>query len=158
MKSFILVTLSLAGFISLCVPMSVVAQKAVGKYADVNGLRLYYEVHGTGKPLVLLHGGLTTIDLLFGGLVQTLAQYRQVIAFEQQAHGRTADIPRTLTYERMADDTAELLRTLGIDHADFFGFSMGAITTLQVAVRHPELVRKQVVVAAACNNDGYAPN
>jgi pimeloyl-ACP methyl ester carboxylesterase len=135
-----------------------VGQPGRGRYADVNGLRMYYEVHGAGPPLVLLHGGLTTIDLSFGGLVRTLAQSRKVIAIEQQAHGRTTDIPRTLTYERMADDTAQLLRGLGIERADFFGFSMGGITTLLLAVRYPQLVRKQAVVGAACNNDGYAPH
>jgi pimeloyl-ACP methyl ester carboxylesterase len=127
-------------------------------YATVNGLRMYYEVHGTGRPLVLLHGGLSTIGVSFGHLVRTLACGRQVIAIEQQAHGRTADIDRALTCERMADDTAELLRQLGIERADFFGFSMGATTSLQLAVRHPRLVRKQAVVSGSCNNDGYEPH
>lgn len=129
-----------------------------GAYATVNGLRMYYEVHGTGRPLVLLHGGLATIDVSFGHLVPTLACGRQVIAIEQQAHGRTADIDRALTCERMADDTAELLRQLGIERADFFGFSMGGTTALQLAVRHPRLVRKQAVVSSSCNSDGYEPN
>jgi pimeloyl-ACP methyl ester carboxylesterase len=108
--------------------------------------------------LVLLHGGLATIDVSFGRLVRALASGRQVIAIEQQAHGRTADIDRELTCERMADDTAELLRQLGIERADFFGFSMGGTTSLQLAVRHPRLVRKQAVVSGSYNNDGHEPD
>jgi pimeloyl-ACP methyl ester carboxylesterase len=106
----------------------------------------------------LLHGGLGTIDVNFGRLLRTLSYGRQVIAIEQQAHGRTADIDRTLTCERMADDTAELLRHIGIESADFFGFSMGATTSLQLAVRHPRLVRKQAIISGSCNNDGYVPD
>lgn len=90
-------------------------------YASVNGLRMYYEIRGTGSPLVLLHGSLTTIKTSFGRILPSLAKTRQVIAVEQQAHGRTADIDRPLSYEQMAEDTTELLRQLGIEKADFFG-------------------------------------
>jgi pimeloyl-ACP methyl ester carboxylesterase len=85
-----------------------------GGYASVNGLEMYYEIHGAGSPLVLLHGGPTTIDTSFGKLLPTLAKARQVIAVEQQGHGHTADIDRPLSFEQMADDTAALLRHLGI--------------------------------------------
>ena len=94
-------------------------------YAPVNGLNMYYEIHGTGRPLVVLHGAYMTIELM-GELVPQLARSRQVIAVELQGHGHTGDVDRPLTYEQMADDTAALLRHLGIGNADVFGYSMGA--------------------------------
>jgi pimeloyl-ACP methyl ester carboxylesterase len=124
-------------------------------YAPVNGLNMYYEIHGVGEPLVLLHGGLLTIDITFGGMLPELAKTRQVIAVEQQGHGHTADIDRPLSYEQMADDTAALLRQLDIEQADFFGFSDGANVALQIAIRHPELVRKLVVASAFFDPDAY---
>ncbi|MCA1739534.1 MAG: alpha/beta hydrolase [Actinobacteria bacterium] len=96
-----------------------------GNYAEVNGLNMYYEAHGTGQPLVLLHGAYMTIDVM-GEIVPALAETRQVIAVELQGHGRTADIDRPLSYELMADDIAVLLRHLVIEKADVFGYSMGA--------------------------------
>ncbi|MFP2903619.1 alpha/beta fold hydrolase [Pyxidicoccus sp. 3LFB2] len=126
-------------------------------YAPVNGLQMYYEIHGTGQPLVLLHGALTTVDTSFGKLLPGLAKTRQVIAVEQQAHGHTADIDRPLSYEQMADDTAALLRHLGVQSADIFGYSMGGGVALQLAIRHPDLVRKLVVAAASYNSDGMYP-
>lgn len=126
-------------------------------HAPVNGLEMYYEIHGTGQPLVMLHGGLATIDFPGGQLLHMLAATRQVIAIEQQGHGRTADIDRPLTYEQMADDTAALIRHLGIEGADVFGHSMGGTTALGLAIRHPELVRKLVVASASFNNDGMRP-
>jgi pimeloyl-ACP methyl ester carboxylesterase len=113
---------------------------AKGKYAAVNGLKMYYEIHGTGRPLVLLHGAFG-----FATTYPTLAKGRQVIAVELQGHGHTADIDRPLTYEQMADDTAALLRELKIEQADFFGYSMGGTVALGVAIRHPELVRKLAI-------------
>jgi pimeloyl-ACP methyl ester carboxylesterase len=109
-------------------------------YAAVNGLKMYYEIHGTGKPLVVLHGafGWATVQ-------PTLAKDRQVIAVELQGHGHTADIDRPLTYEQMADDTAALLKELKIEQADFFGYSMGGNVALAVAIRHPKLVRKVAI-------------
>jgi len=130
---------------------------AKGGYAAVNGLTMYYEIHGTGRPLVLLHGGLSTIAVDFGKVLPTLAQTRQVVAVEQQAHGHTADIDRPLTYEQMAEDTAALLRQLTIENADFFGYSVGAGIALQIAMEHPDLVRKLVVAAPAASRDGYHP-
>src|ERR687895_1309901 len=115
-----------------------------GNYAEVNGLRMYYEVHGTGEPLVVLHGAYMTIDSM-GELVPGLARGRQVIAVELQGHGRTADVDRPLSYEQMADDTAALLRHLGVERADYFCYSFGGGVALQLAVRHPGLVRKLVL-------------
>jgi pimeloyl-ACP methyl ester carboxylesterase len=97
-----------------------------GRYASVNDLTIYYEVHGAGRPLILLHGALSAIGTSFGKVLPSLAKTRQVIAIEQQAYGHTADIDRPLTIEQMADDTTALLRHLGIDNADIFGYSMGA--------------------------------
>jgi pimeloyl-ACP methyl ester carboxylesterase len=125
-------------------------------YAPVNGLNMYYEVHGTGQPLLVLHGAFMTIELM-GKLVPELARSRQVIAVELQAHGRTADIDRPITYEHLADDSAALLRHLGIDKADVYGYSLGGGVALQVTIRHPEVVRKLVVVSASSTSDGLYP-
>jgi pimeloyl-ACP methyl ester carboxylesterase len=127
-----------------------------GGYAEVNGLNMYYEIHGTGRPLVLLHGAYMTIDAM-GEVLPQLARSRQVIAVELQGHGRTADIDRPLGYEQMADDTAALLRHLEIEEADVFGFSMGGGVALQVAIRHPEVVRKLVVASASYTSDSMHP-
>src|SRR5215210_5761799 len=110
-----------------------------GNYAEVNGLNMYYEIHGTGEPLVLLHGAYMTIDAM-GEVVPELAKTRQIIAVELQGHGRTADVDRPLSYEQMADDTAALLRHLDIEQADVFGYSFGGGVGVQLAVRHPDLV------------------
>ncbi len=125
-------------------------------YAPVNGLEMYYEVHGTGQPLVVLHGAYMTIGTM-GEVVPGLAEARRVIAVELQGHGRTADVDRPLTYEQMADDVAALIGHLGIEQADVFGYSMGGGVALQVAVRHPEVVRKLVVASASYTSDGMHP-
>jgi pimeloyl-ACP methyl ester carboxylesterase len=125
-------------------------------YAPVNGLEMYYEVHGTGYPLVVLHGAYMTIDMM-GEVVPGLAGARQVIAVELQGHGRTADVDRPLTYEQMADDVAALIGYLGIEQADVFGYSMGGGVALQVAVRHPEVVRKLVLASVSYTSDGAHP-
>jgi pimeloyl-ACP methyl ester carboxylesterase len=127
-----------------------------GGYAQVNGLNMYYEIHGTGQPLVVLHGAYMTIETM-GEIVPSLAETRQVVAVELQGHGRTADVDRPLSYEQMADDVAALLRHLGIEQADVFGYSMGGGVALQVAVRHPEVVRKLVVASASYTSDGMHP-
>ena len=127
-----------------------------GNYAEVNGINMYYEIHGTGQPLVLLHGAYMTIDAM-GEVVPALAETRQVIAVELQGHGRTADIDRPLTYEQMADDIAALLRHLMIEKADVFGYSMGGGVAFQVAIRHPKVVRKLVVTSASYTSDGMHP-
>src|SRR4051812_27317162 len=113
-------------------------------YAPVNGLSMYYEIHGSGRPLVVLHGSFMTIELL-GALIPELAKSRQVIAVELQAHGHTADIDRRLTHEGLADDVAALLGHLGIANAAIYGYSLGGHVALQAAIRHPKLVRKLVV-------------
>jgi pimeloyl-ACP methyl ester carboxylesterase len=135
------------------------SQSAHG-YAAVNGLRMYYETHGTrgtGQPLVLLHGALSAIGTSFGEALPSLAQTRWVIAAEQQAHGRTADVDRPLTDEQMAQDTAALLRQLGVANADFFGWSMGAGVAMQIGTERPELVRKLVLASPAYGRDGFHP-
>jgi pimeloyl-ACP methyl ester carboxylesterase len=128
-----------------------------GNYVSVNGLEMYYEIHGTGQPLVLLHGAFSAIGTSFGNVLPELARTRRVIAFEMQAHGRTADIDRPLSMEQMADDTAAALHHLGIENADFFGFSLGAGIALQVAIRHPEMVRKLVLASVTYRLDGVHP-
>jgi pimeloyl-ACP methyl ester carboxylesterase len=127
-----------------------------GNYASVNGLNMYYEIHGTGQPLVVLHGAFMTIGTM-GELVPELAKTRQVIAVELQAHGHTADIDRPLSYEQMADDVAALLQQLEIEEADVFGYSTGGGVALQVAIRHPEVVRKLVAASSSYTSDGLYP-
>lgn len=127
-----------------------------GGYANVNGLDMYYEIHGTGQPLVMLHGAYMTIDTM-GEILPMLAKRRQIIAVELQAHGRTADVDRPLTYEQMADDVAALLRYVGITSADVFGYSMGGGVAFQFAIRHPELVRRLVAASASYTHDGMHP-
>jgi pimeloyl-ACP methyl ester carboxylesterase len=123
------------------------------RYAPVGDLEMYYEIHGSGRPLILLHGAYMTIDMM-GPILRGLAAIRQVVAVEQQGHGRTADVDRPLTYERMADDTAELARHLAIDDADVVGYSMGGGIALQLAIRHPGVVRKLVLASTAFTGDG----
>ena len=106
-------------------------------YAPVNGLQLYYEIHGSGRPIVLLHGGLLTIDLSFGPLLEPLAASRQVIAVELQGHGHTADTGRPMTIEALAGDVVALLDHLGIAEADLFGFSLGGLVAYAVALGAP---------------------
>lgn len=127
---------------------------AASHYANVNGLRMYYEIHGQGKPLVLLHGGGSSIQTTFGKVLPALAKSHQVIAIEQQGHGHTADIDRPFRFESMADDTAELLRQLKIGKADIFGFSNGGTVALQLALRHPSQVQRLVLGSAIYNMDG----
>lgn len=114
-------------------------------YASVNGLKMYYEIHGTGTPLVLIHGGGSTIETTFGRIIAKLSENHKVIAVEMQAHGHTSDIDRPLSFQQDADDIAVLLKTLSVDKADVFGFSNGASTTLQFAIRHPQMTNKIIV-------------
>ncbi|GAB3892080.1 alpha/beta hydrolase [Larkinella knui] len=127
-------------------------------YADVNGLQLYYEVYGEGNPLVLLHGSYMTIPLNWSHIIPLLAKGRKVIVAEMQGHGRTRDIPRAISYEGMADDVAGLLGYLNIDQADIMGYSMGGGIAFQVAVRHPEQVRRLVVLSGTYAHDGWWPD
>ena len=128
-----------------------------GHYANVNGLKMYYEVHGDGYPLVLIHGGGSTIGTTFGRVLPTLAETHKVIAVEMQAHGHTADINRPLSFVQDADDIAELLKHLKITKADIFGFSNGASTALQVAIRHPGITNKIIVASTMYKKDGAFP-
>jgi pimeloyl-ACP methyl ester carboxylesterase len=125
-------------------------------YVPVNGLKVYIEMHGSGEPVVLLHGGLGSMAM-FQPILPLLAKSRQVIAVDLQAHGRTADIDRPITYEAMADDIAALLKYLHVDAADFMGYSLGAGVALQTSIRHPELVKKLVVVSTVFKRDGWYP-
>ena len=129
-------------------------------YAPVNGLKLYYEIHGEARdattPLVLLHGGLGSIEMV-SEVLPALSKTRQVIAADFQAHGRTADIDRPISYEALGDDIAALMKHLGIDKADVMGWSLGAGAALQVTIRHPETVRKLVVVSTVFKRDGWYP-
>src|ERR1044071_9341307 len=113
-------------------------------YAPVNGLHLYYEIHGTGEPLILLHGGLGAAEM-FEQILPSLSSNRQVIAVDLQGHGHTADIARALSYERMADDIAALIKYLGLEKADIMGYSVGGGVALRTAIQHPDRVRKLVV-------------
>lgn len=155
-KTFAGFALSVA--ISLAASSVVFAQEATPEagYASVNGLEMYYEIHGEGEPLVVLHGGYMSLNTM-GEIIARFAETRQVIAPELQGHGRTADIDRPLTYENLADDVAALLDELGIEQADIFGYSMGGNTGLQLALRHPEKVRKLVLVSANYNHEGMYP-
>lgn len=136
--------------------MAATIQKAAGSYAHVNGLDLYYEFHGTGEPLLLLHGGLGAIEM-FGDILPALSQGHRVIAVDLQAHGRTADINRPLSFEIMADDIAELIQLLGLEVCDVMGYSLGGGVSLQTAIRHPQLVHKLVLVSTPFQREGWFP-
>jgi pimeloyl-ACP methyl ester carboxylesterase len=122
-------------------------------YADVNGVHMYYEERGEGPPLVLLHGGLLTIELSFGSVIPILAEHHRVVAVELQGHGRTADIDRPMAFEHLAGDVVGLLDHLRIEQADVFGFSLGGLTTYELLVRHPGRVGRAVVASADHRND-----
>lgn len=124
-------------------------------HADLNGLKMYYEVYGEGDPLVLLHGSFMNIPLNWSHIIPRLSKGRKVIVAEMQGHGRTKDIPRELSYEGMADDVSGLLSHLKIDSADILGYSMGAGVAFQFAVRHPEQVRRLVILSGTYAHDGW---
>jgi len=130
-------------------------QKPTTGYAPVNGLKMYYEIHGSGEPVVLLHGAFMTITGDWNDWINELARTRKVIAVEMQGHGRTADINRDITYENLSDDVAALLDYLKIERADIVGYSLGAGTAMQCAIRHPEKVRKVVSISAPMRRDGW---
>jgi pimeloyl-ACP methyl ester carboxylesterase len=129
----------------------------ISGYANLHGLKMYYEIQGAGRPLVLLHGGLCTIDTCFGKLRPLLTKNWKTVAVELQGHGHTADVDRPLSFEQMADDAAALLRQLKIEKADFLGYSVGGGVALQIAMRYPELMRKLVVIGTIYSNDGLIP-
>ena len=135
-------------------PAAAAAQ--AGDYVQVNGMRTYYEVSGSGEPLVVLHGAYMTIPSM-GEIIPRLAQTRRVYAFEFQGHGRTSDIDRPITYENLADDVAAFMDAVGLESADVFGYSMGAAAGLGLAIRHPERVRRLIVASTAYDIRGLQP-
>ena len=139
-----------------CFVLSGHSQPAQKGYAPVNGLKMYYEIYGAGKPVVLLHGAFNTIDMAFGQLIPELAKGHQVIAVELQGHGRTADIDRPFSFETMADDVAALLKYLKIDSADIMGYSMGGGVAQQLAIRNPKMVRKLIITSSVYKYDGWS--
>jgi pimeloyl-ACP methyl ester carboxylesterase len=144
-----------AFLLTMLVPAVVSAQqKPTTGYAPVNGVKMYYEVHGSGEPVVLLHGAFMTITNNWTDWIGELAKTRKVIAVEMQGHGRTADIDRDITSENLADDVAALLEKLKIPRADLIGYSMGGGVAMQCAIRHPDKVRKVVVISSYFRRDG----
>jgi pimeloyl-ACP methyl ester carboxylesterase len=137
------------------------ALAVVRGYAPVNGLQLYYEIHGDpakdGVPLVLLHGGGSTIETSFAKLIPLVSKARQVIAFEQQGHGHTADVDRPFSFDQSAEDAVALLRHLHVARADFFGYSNGGHIALEIALRHPEVVRSLILESVMFSRDGTDP-
>lgn len=127
-------------------------------YAQINGINMYYEIHGTGNiPLVLIHGGGSTIESTFGNLLPMIKGYGKLIAVELQAHGRTSDRDAPESFEQDADDVAGLLKHLNVSRANFLGFSNGGTTTMQIAIRHRTIVNKIVIVSASFKRDGFIP-
>ncbi|HVG06931.1 MAG TPA: alpha/beta hydrolase [Thermoanaerobaculia bacterium] len=146
--------------IAMLLAMSTLQSKPLESgHAPVNGIEMYYEVHGRGDgvPLVLLHGGGSTIDVTFSRVLPVFASSRRVIAVEEQGHGRTTGRDQPVAFESSADDVAALLRHLKVDKADIFGFSNGASVALQVAIRHPQLVRKLIFASSMTRRDGAQP-
>lgn len=139
--------------------MKTQANKAAIKsgYSSVNGINMYYEIHGQGQPLVLLHGGGSTIQSTFGRLIPLLKGHRQLICVELQAHGRTGDRSQGLSFEQDADDVSQLLKNLGIQKADVLGFSNGGTTALKLGIRHPEQCRKIIAGSVLLKRDGTFP-
>jgi pimeloyl-ACP methyl ester carboxylesterase len=148
--------LFISALLSIIMPASFHA-KVKGSYADVNGIKLYYEIHGAGKPLVLLHGGLGSTEM-FEPNIDALAKGRKVIAVDMQGHGHTADIDRPFSLEAISEDIAALLKYLKIQKADIMGYSLGGGVALQVAVRHPEMVNKLVLVSTAVRRNDFYPD
>src|SRR5947209_20485959 len=144
-----------AFLLMMFVPAVVSAQqKPTTGYAPVNGIKMYYEVHGSGEPVVLLHGSFMTITNNWTGWIGELSKTRKVIAIEMQGHGRTADSKREFSYENLADDVVALLDHLKIPSADLIGYSMGGGVAMQCAIRDPDKVRKVVVTSSMFRGDG----
>lgn len=131
-------------------------REVTGDYAPLNGLNMYYEIYGTGRPLILLHGGVGASNM-FSPILPKLAENRQVIAVHLQAHGRTVDIDRPLRFELMADDIAALMKHLGIEKADIMGYSLGAGVAIQTAIRYSGLISKLVAISAPIKQSGWYP-
>ena len=127
-----------------------------GRYAAVNGLKLYYEIHAAGEPLILPRGGVVGIEM-FAPVLPALAEHRQVIAVDLQGHGRTVDVQRPLRFELMADDIDALMKVLGIKSADILGYSLGGGVAMLTAIQHPEAVNRLVVISTPCKRSGWHP-
>ena len=142
-------------FLMVLFSAAVWAQQPVTGYAPVNGLKMYYEIHGKGQPVVLLHGSFMAIPGNWREMIAALAKNRQVIAVEMQGHGRTADIDRDFSYDNLADDIAAMLDYLKIGQADLIGYSMGASVAIDMAIRHPDKVRKVVSISGVFRANGW---
>jgi pimeloyl-ACP methyl ester carboxylesterase len=136
--------------------MATSKHNSTGTYAPVNGINLYYEIHGAGEPLILLHGGFGTFEM-FSALSPTLAQNHQVIGVDLYGHGRTALTDRPFDFEHMADDIAALIHHLGLAKADLFGYSLGGLVALQTTIRHPEQINKLVLLSIPFKRTGWYP-
>jgi len=134
-----------------------ISNRSTSGYSSVNGLDMYYELHGTGKPLVLIHGGGSTLQTTFGNILPLLSETRQVIAMELQAHGHTNDRDTELSFDQDADDVASLLKNLQIPKADVLGFSNGAQTAMEMSFRHPELINKLILASTITRRDVAPP-
>jgi len=126
-------------------------------YSDVNGIKMYYEIHGQGQPLVLIHGGGSTLQTSFGNILPHLAKNRQIIAMDLQAHGRTGDRDGALSFQQDADDVVTLLKNLGIQKADFLGFSNGGHTVIEIALRHSSIINRLIIASAFYKRSAAAP-
>jgi pimeloyl-ACP methyl ester carboxylesterase len=156
MKKIIIATLMLF-LMTTASYQNAMSQAPQKGYAPVNGLNMYYEIHGEGEPILLLHGSFMTIDLNWGQLIPELAKTRKVIAVEMQGHGRTADIDRAFSYQALASDVAELIKYLEIDSADILGYSLGGTVAFQLAIQNPALVKKLILLSTVYKFDGWLP-
>ena len=148
-------TALIAAALLLSIP-ALAASQGTGSRVQINGMQMYYEVSGSGEPLVVLHGAYMNIPSM-GEIIPMLARTHRVYALEFQGHGRTTDIDRPITYQNLADDVAAFMDAVGLDSADVFGYSMGAAAGLQLAIRHPEKVRKLVAASVAYDFEGWQP-
>ena len=140
--------------LTIIITMNRSQAQTTGNYSSVNGIKMYYEIHGAGTPLVLIHGGGSTINTSFGRILPLLAKTHKVIAVELQAHGHTSDRNAPESFEQDANDIATLLKQLNIDRADIFGFSNGGHDCIELGIRHPECVRRLIIASAFYKRDG----
>ena len=148
-------SLVIAGAIAFAGP-AFAQSEPVGDRVEVNGMQMYYEVSGEGDPLIVLHGAYMNIPTM-GAIIPKLAETHKVYALELQGHGRTTDIDRPITYPDLADDVAAFMDAVGLEKADVFGYSMGAVAGLQLAIRHPEKVDQLVFASGAYDVEGWQP-
>lgn len=157
LKSILLAMAIGSAMPSTATPLPLTVTDTASGYATVNGIKMYYEIHGSGSPLVLIHGGGSTIRTTFGQVLDDFAQHHHVIAVEMQGHGHSGRRPGPTTFEQDADDVATLLQTLHIPQADILGFSNGGCTALQIGIRHPQLVRRIVSISSFYKREGLHP-